>query len=944
MRYLRLRKRAAGLLLTVAALVALTMFAVLPALASNPGDLVSPASSPGGVTPTDVGIGGNGVCSNLYSTSAYNHPMPAGVSEYDNPNPVNGTNLPSGNSDGVTFTLTNSGANSAQRLQVGGTNAQILGIAVNGGSDSTVYDYRPTTRGWVAGDGNLHAPASKFSGSGSPTQWYGISHLTVCYTPTASISGTAFTDSNGDGSQSGSTETGLSGLGVTVTNSGGTTVGTGTTGSTGTYSVPVPFGGPYTVCIHQPSSTKETVPTSSTTGGATCTATGQAQYGYTATAASGGVSGLNFGFQTVASITANAFIDNNDNGSNDSGDTAAVTSAALINSSGTVLATQTTTGGTTTFSNVPVGQTYKVCVVTPSPGSFNETVPTTSTTNQASCPSGYAAVGYSYSNLSANQTANFGFVPLKSITVNAFIDSNGNGTKDSGEGAAATGVQLFDGSGNAIGSQQTTTGGTYTFSGLAVSKTYKVCVVTPTGDSYNESVPTSGASCPSGYATVGYSYPNFTADQTANFGFVPLRSVTVNAFFDSNGNGTKDSGEGAAATGVQLFDGSGNAIGSQQTTTGGTYTFSGLPAGSTFKVCAVTPTGGNYIETVPTSSTTNQASCPTGYASVGYSFTLTTAGQTLPFGFQPVGSLSGTVYQDDNGPKGAGADGTFESTLDTPLALWTVTLYDQSGHGVGLPATTDGNGSYSIAAVFDPSQTYTVCATPPSGTGPLGQSEPLPTSADNCTSLDPTALQKGQQFTPSSAAASVTENFGVDPAVAEPEPCPPPTPFGIDNTGTGGSELQIKLAACKPNQTFVFNSGALGDGSPFVSVWASDQTQPLVPLIEKVVFPDPIVSGAPKFQHLAYTDAFPYDPDVAQQMAFCKLDPRDPSDTTGMTLAAGFLNDSTKSQILPATDAGATTPATSCVISLRTYVDASGDTFLEAYVWSDIDGFTKGIS
>ena len=148
----------------------------------------------------------------------------------------------------------------------------------------------------------------------------------------------------------------------------------------------------------------------------------------------------------------------------------------------------------------------------------------------------------------------------------------------------------------------------------------------------------------------------------------------------------------------------------------------------------------------------------------------------------------------------------------------------------------------------------------------------------------------------------------------------------------------IQLAACKPNQTFVFNSGTLGDGTPFVSVWASDQTQPLVPLVEHVVFPDPIVNGAPKFQHLAYTDTFPYDPAAAEPMASCLRDPR----TGAMTLPAGFT-DADFHAVLPATNAGTNTPATSCLISVETYVDSSGKHWLEAYALSDIDGFTKGI-
>jgi hypothetical protein len=326
---------------------------------------------------------------------------------------------------------------------------------------------------------------------------------------------------------------------------------------------------------------------------------------------------------------------------------------------------------------------------------------------------------------------------------------------------------------------------------------------------------------------------------------------------------------------------------------------------------------------------------------------------SLNFGFQPVGSVSGTVYQDVNGPKGVGADGAFESGTDTPLQSWTVTLYDGSRSRVGSPVTTDASGNYSIAAAFDPTQTYQLCVTSPIATGPWAQSEPLPTSADNCSlaKFQP-ALQKGQTFTPSSSGDNVTENFGVVEPVTDGGTCPPPSPFGIDNTGTGGSALHIQLATCKPGQTYVFNSGVLLDGeTPFVSVWANDQTLGKVPLIEHIVFPDPIVpskdgGGAPKYTGLAYTDVFPYNPDAAEPMAVCKKDPRVPglNDPNGlMTLPQTFTDTNFHNDVLPATNAGTATPATSCVLSVMTFVDASGNTWLDAYAASDIDGFTKPI-
>ncbi len=949
MRILRPGKKSGALLLAVGALVVLTMFVVLPAVAFNTGDPEPPASGTYGITPTLVANGGQnndcevfyGVAGNGDGTYTVNGTT---FHEFYVNNPKN-TTTATDPTTGATFSFSIDTRTNVIKSW-SSTGAAVTDVGVKGGTQTLRYNYNGAVPQPVTGDTSLHPPISGTDKQGNPL-YYTVSHTGFCYTATAPVSGTAFTDSNGDGTQSGSTETGLSGLAVTVANSGGTTVGNGTTGSSGAYSITVPQGGPYSVCIQQPSSTRETVPTTSTTGNVTCTATGHAQYGYSATVGQSAVTGLNFGFQTVKSITVNAFIDNNGSGTNDNGDTAAVTGVQLFDGSGNAIGTQqqTSTNGQYVFSGLPVGTTYKVCVVTPTGGSYNETVPTSSTTNHASCPSGYASVGYSYSNLSADQTANFGFVPLKSITGSVFIDNNGNGSNDTGDAAASTTVKLLDATNNVLATQTTSSSGSYAFSNLPVGTTYKVCVVTPTGGSYNETVPTSSttnhASCPSGYASVGYSYSSLSADQTANFGFVPLKSITVNAFIDNNGSGTNDNGDTAAVTGVQLFDGSGNAIGSQQTTTGGQYVFSGLPVGTTYKVCVVTPSGGSYNETVPTSG----ASCTSSYASVGYSYSNFSADQTATFGFEPVGSVSGTVYQDVNGPKAGGADGTFEATLDTPLAFWNVTLYDRSGNQVGLSVQSDANGQYSISAVFDSSQTYKVCVTPPVATGPWGQSEPLPTSDDNCSTPQ---LLKGQTFQPGSSGASVTENFGVDPAVAEPTPCPPPTPFGIDNTGTGGSELQIQLAACKPNQTFVFDSapGPPDDpNGPWVSVWASDQTQPLVPLIEHIVFPDPITNGKPTFEHLLYTDAFPYDPLAAERMAFCQKDPRvpGPGDPNGlMTLPQGFTDQEFKTDVLPATNVGTQTPATTCLISLRTYVDANGKGWLEGYAASDIDGMTRG--
>lgn len=283
MRFLR-KKRAAVVAAAVATVGAVTLLVVLPALASTPGDQVPPPSG-AGVTPVDVGVGGNGTCSNLFPAS----PMSSGVSEYDNPNPQTASDLQSGNNDGVSFTLSASGNPKHQLLDVSATNAVILGIGVNGGSDTTVYDYRPSG---VPADTGLHAPASKYSGvvngvEQNITQYYGISHLTVCYEPVLSLSGTVYNDLNQSGTQD-SGDLPLSGWTVTLyktTSTSTSTASSDNTGATGSYSFSVPYdkSATYTVCEAPPSGTwVQTTPTAST---AVCSSAGGSVLpnGYTVT-------------------------------------------------------------------------------------------------------------------------------------------------------------------------------------------------------------------------------------------------------------------------------------------------------------------------------------------------------------------------------------------------------------------------------------------------------------------------------------------------------------------------------------------------------------------------------------------------------------------------------------------------------------------------------------
>ena len=101
MKFLRNGRRLAAVG-AVGLAAAATLFVVVPAIASAPGDYVKPPSA-ANVLPYDVALGGNGTCSNLFTGA---HTLPAGIHEYDNSNPKTATGAKSGNGDGVTFDLT----------------------------------------------------------------------------------------------------------------------------------------------------------------------------------------------------------------------------------------------------------------------------------------------------------------------------------------------------------------------------------------------------------------------------------------------------------------------------------------------------------------------------------------------------------------------------------------------------------------------------------------------------------------------------------------------------------------------------------------------------------------------------------------------------------------------------------------------------------------------
>jgi hypothetical protein len=265
--------------------------------------------------------------------------------------------------------------------------------------------------------------------------------------------------------------------------------------------------------------------------------------------------------------------------------------------------------------------------------------------------------------------------------------------------------------------------------------------------------------------------------------------------------------------------------------------------------------------------------------------------------YRPLGSVSGRVY-DDLDQSGAYSSG------DTGLGGWTVDLYQGTSTTPAATATSAADGTYHMNVVFDGTSDYHLCETP-AGANTWAQTEPTGPTAGCTVSGE---LAKGWALAKPSPTQSLSKNFGNVAAIT----CTAGSPFGPAN---------YRIGTCKPNQRYVFNSGIL-NGKPFVSYWVDDTSQAAVPTVEKVTLPDAIQNGQPQYRNLFYEDGggFPVDASSLRQMQYCNLDPRDGSEF-GLNASAG---------VLPSGE-------TSCIISLRIYVDAAGNGWLEVYDYSLTD-------
>src|SRR3954447_12335220 len=352
--------------------------------------------------------------------------------------------------------------------------------------------------------------------------------------------------------------------------------------------------------------------------------------------------------------------------------------------------------------------------------------------------------GSKFEDLNANGTQDAGDNGLSGWTINAFKDTDGNGQLDSTEAAAA-----------AAATTTTIAGGGYSLS-LNPGK-YVVCETQQSG--WTESKPTGDLGCPgaakAGYAVTVTSNGSITARDFGNFhqgtvagtkfedlnangsqgaGENGLSGWTIKAFEDTDGNGTLDSTEAAAA-----------AADTATTANGGSYTLH-LDPGK-YVVCETQQSG--WTESKPT----GDLGCP-GAAKGGYAVTVTSNGAITgkDFGNWHQGTVAGSKFEDLN------ANGT-QDAGDNGLSGWTINAYtDTDGNGAlssteaaaaaAATTTTIAGGGYSLTLA--PGK-YVVCETQQSG-----WTESKPSGDLGC----PGAAKGGYAVTVASNGSITGKDFG----------------------------------------------------------------------------------------------------------------------------------------------------------------------------------------
>jgi len=260
-------------------------------------------------------------------------------------------------------------------------------------------------------------------------------------------------------------------------------------------------------------------------------------------------------------------------------------------------------------------------------------------------------------------------------------------------------------------------------------------------------------------------------------------------FEDSNGNGVRDTGEGAlSGWTMNLYKDAGttgtldaaddndpNLAGIQPfattvTGSGGSYAFTALQNGN-YIVCEVNKAGWtqsapNASTTLPAGETLANCSADTALGAKGYAFISGGADKTgNDFGNFQKATIAGLKFKD------ADADGNDRETGESGLSGWTIHVYNDAGGTAGSLDATDVLVDTKITQTAAPVGSYTTDALAPgtyfvceSTTGQTGWVQTYPKAATTgSTSCAAKGGGQGWKVTITSGTNVTLQNFGNTP-------------------------------------------------------------------------------------------------------------------------------------------------------------------------------------
>ncbi|MEQ1858296.1 MAG: SdrD B-like domain-containing protein [Chthoniobacteraceae bacterium] len=528
----------------------------------------------------------------------------------------------------------------------------------------------------------------------------------------SSLSGVVFSDTNNDGTQQVG-EAGLAGVVVTLTGTDdlGNLINTpGTTLAGGGFSFGNLRPGSYTITETQPAGLLDGIDTAGTLGGST--AVNDVISGIVVAPAQNGT-GNTFGELPGISLSGNVFIDADNDGVFDLGETGQVGVTITLTGTDDIgnavsLSTMTLADGSYSFLGLRPSNAAGYTVTETQPAGLLDGRDTVGNLG------GSAAINDVISGvvLGAGATAtdyNFGELRAASLAGLVFDDRDNDGVQDIGENGIG-GVSITLSGTDDLGSAVSTTLGTqpdgsYSFIGLRPG-TYTITETTPAG--FLDGIDTIGTP---GGTTANDVFSNIvltegTIGTANNFAELTAATLSGNVFNDTNNDGVRDLGEAGIITNVTLTGTNdlGNAVSlTIPTAADGTYSFGTLRPG-TYTVSETQPAG--FLDGRDTAGSLGGTLANDNVSAI--TVNAADAGTDYNFGELRAASLSGFVFDDRNND---GVQGVGENGIGGVSIMLSGT--NDLGNPVSVTLTTQPDGSYSFIGLRP--GTYTITETTPAG-------------------------------------------------------------------------------------------------------------------------------------------------------------------------------------------------------------------------------------